>query len=32
LVFSIMINNHRQPASRLRKSIAAFLHDIIVNY
>jgi len=32
LVFSIMINNHRQPASRLRKSVAAFLHDIIVNY
>jgi len=32
LVFSIMINNHRQSAARLRKSVAAFLHDIIVNY
>jgi serine-type D-Ala-D-Ala carboxypeptidase/endopeptidase (penicillin-binding protein 4) len=32
LVFSIMINNHRQPASRLRKSVATFLHDIIMNY
>jgi len=32
LVFSIIINNHRQSAARLRKSVAAFLHDIIVNY
>ena len=32
LIFSVMINNHRQPAARLRKSIAAFLHDIIINY
>ncbi len=32
LVFSVLINNHRQSASRLRKSIASFLHEIIVNY
>ena len=32
LVFSVLINNHRQPAARLRKSVAAFLHEIIVNY
>lgn len=32
LVFSIMINNHRQPSARLRRSIAAFLHDIIIKY
>ena len=32
LVFSVMINNHRQSAARLRRSVAAFLHDIIENY
>jgi serine-type D-Ala-D-Ala carboxypeptidase/endopeptidase (penicillin-binding protein 4) len=32
LVFSVMINNHRQTAARLRKSVASFLHDCIINY
>lgn len=32
LIFSVMVNNHRQSAARIRKSFSAFLHDIIVNY
>ncbi len=32
LIFSILINNHQQPAALMRNRIADFLHSIIDNY
>jgi D-alanyl-D-alanine carboxypeptidase/D-alanyl-D-alanine-endopeptidase (penicillin-binding protein 4) len=32
LIFSVLVNNHRQPAWLLRRKIASFLHAVRVKY
>jgi D-alanyl-D-alanine carboxypeptidase/D-alanyl-D-alanine-endopeptidase (penicillin-binding protein 4) len=32
LIFSVLINNHRQPAAAIRKQVAQFIHEIIDHY